>query len=87
MFKSPPKSVEADLKDDINLECDVDGNPLEIVWVHAPAAEVSLKNNLSLIFSSVRFVSFYSLRISIFYFIYLNFVCMFMFFFFFYHFL
>lgn len=41
MFKSPPKSVEADLKEEIHLECDVDGNPLEIVWVHAPAAEVS----------------------------------------------
>lgn len=43
VFKSPPKSVEADLREEINLECDVDGNPLEIVWVHAPAAEVSLR--------------------------------------------
>lgn len=56
MFKLPPKSVEADLKDEINLECDVDGNPLEIVWVHAPAAEVSLKQFVT--YFQFRFVYF-----------------------------
>lgn len=36
VFRQPLRSVEADARDKIKLHCDVDGNPLEIVWVHDP---------------------------------------------------
>lgn len=40
VFKQLPTSVEGDDKEKINLACDVDGNPLEIVWVHDPIDRV-----------------------------------------------
>lgn len=36
VFRQPLRSVEADTNETIRLHCDVDGNPLEIVWVHDP---------------------------------------------------
>lgn len=41
IFKKLPKSIEADEKEKVTLTCDVDGNPLEIVWVHDPTDRVS----------------------------------------------
>ncbi|KAG4072922.1 hypothetical protein HA402_006602 [Bradysia odoriphaga] len=52
VFKSSPKSVEADLKEEINLECDVDGNPLEIVWLNFHPRVVGTTNNLKIIVSN-----------------------------------
>lgn len=42
MFKTRPKSVEADLDQVAVLTCDVDGNPpADIVWIHEPTDRVS----------------------------------------------
>lgn len=40
-FKEAPKSIEADNGEKINLACDADGNPLEIIWVYDPIDKVS----------------------------------------------
>lgn len=42
VFKQLPKSVEAEDEDEVELECEVDGNPLEIVWVHDPIDRVRI---------------------------------------------
>jgi len=42
IFKSRPKSVEADIGTTVSLSCDVDGNPQpDIVWIHDPTDRVS----------------------------------------------
>ena len=41
LFITMPSSVEADKKEAVDLTCDVDGNPLDIVWVHDPIDRVS----------------------------------------------
>lgn len=42
-FKETPKSVEGEKGDRVTLNCQADGNPLEIVWVHDPIDRVSLQ--------------------------------------------
>lgn len=42
VFKTRPKSVEADLDQVAVLTCDVDGNPpADIVWIHEPTDRVN----------------------------------------------
>lgn len=41
VFKEAPKSIEANSGEKVNLACDVDGNPLEIIWVYDPIDKVS----------------------------------------------
>lgn len=41
-FKQLPKSIEAEDGDEVTLECEVDGNPLEIYWVYDPIDRVCL---------------------------------------------
>lgn len=41
MFKTFPKSVEADIDTSVSLQCDVDGNPIpDISWYHEPSDRV-----------------------------------------------
>lgn len=43
IFKSKPKSVEADIDSMISLSCDVDGNPQpDILWIHEGNDRVSV---------------------------------------------
>lgn len=46
VFKQLPRSVEAEEGEDVELECEVDGNPLEIFWVHDPIDRVSVHFNV-----------------------------------------
>lgn len=39
-----PKSIEADDREKVHLNCEVDGNPLEIIWLHDPIDRVSFKS-------------------------------------------
>lgn len=41
IFRQPLRSVEADAGEKIRLHCDVDGNPMEIVWVHDPIDRIN----------------------------------------------
>jgi hypothetical protein len=44
VFRSKPKSVEADIGNQVTLSCDVDGNPPpEIVWIFDPTERVRMK--------------------------------------------
>lgn len=41
VFKTFPKSVEADIDTSVSLQCDVDGNPIpDILWIHEPSDRV-----------------------------------------------
>lgn len=45
MFKTLPKSVEADVDTSVSLQCDVDGNPIpDILWIHEPSDRVGYNN-------------------------------------------
>ncbi|XP_055586391.1 irregular chiasm C-roughest protein-like [Uranotaenia lowii] len=50
LFRSLPKSVEADLDTVVTLSCDVDGNPSpDIVWVHEESGRImSASSNLTM---------------------------------------
>lgn len=45
MFKTLPKSIEADVDTSVSLQCDVDGNPIpDILWIHEPSDRVGYNN-------------------------------------------
>ena len=44
-FRMRPKSVEADIGNEVILNCDVDGNPApQITWIFDPTEKVTLKS-------------------------------------------